>query len=76
MSGETSNQPERNLVTGAFGYTGKYITRLILASGVQAKTLTGHPERPDNFGNQVIAVPFNFDDPAALIDELSGATTL
>jgi len=43
---------------------------------VQVKTLTGHPERPDPFGNQVIAVPFNFDDPAALIDELSGATTL
>ena len=43
---------------------------------MQVKTLTGHPERPDPFGNQVIAVPFNFDDPAALIDELSGATTL
>ena len=76
MASETSNQPELNVITGAFGYTGKYIPRLLLASGVQVKTLTCHPERPDHFGNQVIAVPFNFDDPAALIDELSGATAL
>ena len=76
MASETSNQAEINVVTGAFGYTGKYITHLLLASGVQVKTLTGHPERPDHFGNQVIAVPFNVDAPAALIDELSGATTL
>lgn len=68
--------PELNVVTGAFGYTGKYITRLLLAKGVRVKTLTGHPERPNPFGGQVAAAPFNFDDSAALIDELSGATTL
>ena len=43
MASETSNQAEINVVTGALGYTGKYITRLLLASGVQVKTLTGHP---------------------------------
>ncbi|MEE3141611.1 MAG: hypothetical protein VX307_03370 [Chloroflexota bacterium] len=43
MASETSNQAAINVVTGAFGYTGKYITHLLLASGVQVKTLTGHP---------------------------------
>ena len=76
MASETSDQTELNVVTGAFGYTGKYITRQLLASGVRVKTLTGHPERPNPFGGQVIAAPFNFDDPAALVSELSGATTL
>ena len=42
MASETSNQAEINVVTGAFGYTGKYITHLLLASGVQVKTFTGH----------------------------------
>lgn len=76
MTSEPSNQSELNVVTGAFGYTGKYITQRLLASGVRVKTLTGHPERPNPFGGQVIAAPFNFDDPSALVEELSGATTL
>ena len=67
MASETSDQTELNVVTGAFGYTGKYITRQLLASGVQVKTLTGHPERPNPFGGQVIAAPFNVDDPARAI---------
>ena len=68
--------PELNVVTGAFGYTGKYIARRLLANGIRVKTLTGHPERPNPFGSQVVAAPFNFDDPPALIDQLSGASTL
>ena len=68
--------PELNVVTGAFGYTGKYIARRLLANGIRVKTLTGHPERTNPFGGQVVAVPFNFNDPPALIDQLSGASTL
>ena len=65
-----------NVVTGAFGYTGKYITRLLLESVDGVTTLTGRPERPNPFGERVRAVPFNFDDPPALIESLRGATTL
>ena len=68
--------PELNVVTGAFGYTGKYIARRLLADGIRVKTLTGHPERPNPFGSQVVAAPFNFDDPPALVNQLSGASTL
>jgi hypothetical protein len=32
-----------DLVTGAFGYTGRYVTGRLLESGRNVKTLTGHP---------------------------------
>lgn len=68
--------PELNIVTGAFGYTGQYITRRLLSAGKQVRTLTGHPNRPNPFGAQVSVAPFNFDKPQELIESLRGATTL
>ena len=59
MSSETSNQPELNVVTGAFGDTGKYITRKLLARGVRFKTLTGDTDRPNPFGGQGISALSN-----------------
>ncbi len=63
-------------VTGATGYTGRYITRLLLERGDHVRTLTGHPDRPNPFGPGVQALPFNFDDPAALAHSLEGTHTL
>ncbi len=68
--------PELNVVTGAFGYTGKYITRRLLSIGKRARTPTGHPNRENPFGEQVSVSPFNFDNPSELIKALRGATTL
>ncbi|HLF27308.1 MAG TPA: NAD(P)H-binding protein [Anaerolineae bacterium] len=67
---------ELNVVTGAFGYTGKYVTQRLLALGQRVKTLTGHPDRPNPFDGRVSVAPFNFDNPAALVESLRGATTL
>ena len=67
---------ELNVITGAFSYTGKYITRRLLALGNEVRTLTGHPDNPNPFGEQVCVYPFNFDNPAALVKSLEGATTL
>jgi NADH dehydrogenase len=67
---------ELNVVTGAFGYTGKYITERLLAAGKDVRTLTGHPHRPDPFGGRVEALPFDFERPAALADGLHGASVL
>jgi NADH dehydrogenase len=67
---------ELNVVTGAYSFTGKYIARRLLSSGKMVKTLTGHPEREHAFGDAVQALPFNFEDPEALAESLSGATTL
>ncbi|GFP38028.1 hypothetical protein HKBW3S44_01708, partial [Candidatus Hakubella thermalkaliphila] len=44
--------PELNVVTGAFGYTGKYITRKLLSRGKRVRTLTAHPARQSPFGDQ------------------------
>ena len=63
-------------VTGAFGYTGKYMARRLLATGQQVLTLTGHPGRPSPFGTRVKAVPFNFDRPDLLEASLQGVDTL
>ena len=67
---------EINVITGAFSYTGKYITRRLLAMGKQVRTLTGHPNNPNPFGEQVSVYPFNFDNHAALVKSLEGAATL
>jgi nucleoside-diphosphate-sugar epimerase len=37
-------------ITGAFSYTGKYATRLLLDRGYQVRTLTYHPDRENPFG--------------------------
>jgi len=68
--------PELNVVTGAFGYTGKYITRRLLSVGKGVRTLTGHPNRENPFGEQVSVSPFDFDNPSELTKTLRGATTL
>ena len=70
------NNADLNVVTGAFGYTGKYIARRLLSIGHEVRTLTGHPGRASPFGDQVKAYPLDFDNPDALAQNLSGATTL
>lgn len=67
---------ELNVVTGAFSYTGKYITQRLLSMAKRVRTLTGRPNRESPFGYQVSASPFNFDNPSQLTKSLQGATTL
>ncbi|MBW8010960.1 MAG: NAD(P)H-binding protein [Chloroflexi bacterium] len=63
-------------VTGSFGYSGKYITKQLLAKGQQVITLTGNPQRHNPFGEQVRAYAFNFENPEALAASLEGVDTL
>jgi NADH dehydrogenase len=74
--GPKTSDRELQVVTGAFGYLGKYITRLLLKRGIGVRTLTGHPDRPSPFGDKVDAVPFHFENPARLAADLKGATTV
>lgn len=67
---------ELNVVTGAFGFTGKYIARRLLSMGKRVKTLIARPNRPNPFGDQVSVAPFNFDKPVELEKSLRGAATL
>lgn len=65
-----------SVVTGAFGYSGKYITRRLIARGERVVALTGNLDRANEFGRQVTALPYRFDDPLAFAESLRGATTL
>ncbi|MGE5221867.1 MAG: SDR family oxidoreductase [Omnitrophica WOR_2 bacterium] len=67
---------EIQVVTGAFGYSGKYIAARLLEQGYQVRTLTNSPQRANPFGNRVEAFPFNFTDPTRLAAALEGATVL
>ena len=65
-----------DVVTGASGYTGRYITRALLARGRRVRTLTGHPARENPFAGKIEAAPFNFDRPDDLARSLEGASTI
>lgn len=67
---------EVQVVTGAFGYSGRYITRHLVDAGVRVRTLTNAPRRANPFGDAVDVYPYSFDDPARLVDALRGATVL
>jgi NADH dehydrogenase len=67
---------EIHVVTGAFGYSGKYIAKRLLEAGHEVRTLTNSPNRPNAFGGQVKALPFYFDDPKKLAASLQGTSVL
>ncbi len=63
-------------VTGAFGYSGKYIARKLLAAGRAVITLTNSTERANEFAGHVHAVPFHFDRPDELARSLENVDVL
>ena len=63
-------------VTGATGYTGRFITARLLQEGHQVQSLTGHPDRASPFGDRVRLYPFRFDEPSRLERLLRGTDTL
>jgi NADH dehydrogenase len=63
-------------VTGAFGYSGKYIARRLLDAGSNVVTLTNSPHRPNPFGDRIKVVPLSFNEPIQLIRSLTSVRTL
>jgi NADH dehydrogenase len=68
--------PLLHIVTGAFGYSGKYIAARLLDAGYRIRTLTNSPQRANPFGDRVEAHPFHFDQPEKLVESLRGAQVL
>jgi NADH dehydrogenase len=62
-----------NIVTGAFSYTGRYITSLLVGRGIRVRNLTGHPGRVNPFGDSIEIAPFCFDNPDGLAQKMEGA---
>jgi NADH dehydrogenase len=63
-------------VTGAFGFSGRYIASRLLESEPVIRTLTNSPERPHPFGDRVEVHPYHFDDPDKLVRALEGVGVL
>ncbi|MGB8495162.1 MAG: NAD(P)H-binding protein [Candidatus Acidiferrum sp.] len=73
---EKNTRGETVVITGAFSYTGKYATKLLLNRGYKVRTLTNHPGRENPFGDRVEVFPYQFDHPEHLMETLRGASTL
>jgi len=67
---------ETHVVTGAFGFSGKYIASRLLEEGRGVRTLTASLSRENPFKGKVEAQPFHFDDQPALIKAMEGASVL
>lgn len=65
-----------HVVTGAFGYSGKYIAKRLLDEDRKVITLTNSWQRANPFNDRVKAYPFNFDNPDKLVQSLIGADVL
>jgi len=70
------NEQSIHTVTGAFGYSGKYITQKLLDRGYSVITLTNSLHRENPFGERVRAFPFNFNKPEKLIASLKSVAVL
>ena len=67
---------ELHVVTGSFGYSGRYITERLVQAGTRVRTLTNSPDREHPFGTRVEVHPFNFEHPERLARSLEGAQVL
>lgn len=67
---------EIHAVTGAFGYSGRYIARRLLDAGHKVVTLTNSTPRLDPFAGEVPAHSLRFENPRALTEALRGTAVL
>jgi len=63
-------------VTGAFGYSGRYIASRLLDEGHEVITLTGSVHRRSELADRVRAFPLDFKRPGDLAKALDGVSTL
>ena len=68
-------QSKLSVVTGAFGYTGRYIARRLLDQGESVRTLTRNPASRSPFGIQVETRPLDFGNYEQLVASLTEADT-
>ena len=70
------NKNEIHAVTGAFGYSGRYIAARLLEQGRTVVTLTNSVNRANPFDGKVRAFPLSFGEPDKLAAALAGVDVL
>ena len=63
-------------VTGAFGFTGRYVAYELLGRGRQVRALVRDPGPETVLAGAVVTCPLDFDDPGGLVESLQGVDTL
>jgi NADH dehydrogenase len=66
---------EINTVTGAFSYTGSFITKELLKLNDKIRTLTNHPKPDVSYYEKTEVFPYHFDNYEKLVTSLEGVTT-
>ena len=67
---------ELHAVTGAFGYSGKYIAKRLIEEGHRVITITNSLDRKNPFGDKIGVFPFNFAEPEKLEETFQGVSVL
>jgi len=65
-----------HVVTGAFGYSGRWIARELLSRGKKVRTLTNAVGRDDPFHGMVEVMPIDFTNHDLLVSSLRGTDVL
>jgi len=65
-----------HVVTGAFGYSGRWIAKELLSRGKSVRTLTNAVGRDDPFQDKIEVHPLDFSNHESLVSSLQGATVL
>ena len=65
-----------HVVTGAFGYTGRWIAHHLVEQGAEVRTLTNSVGRDDPFDGKVEVHRCDFDNHEKLVDSLRGTAVL
>ena len=65
-----------HVVTGAFGYSGRWIARELLSRGKRVRTLTNAKGRDDPFDGRIEVLPVDFTNHDSLVSSLRGAEVL
>ncbi|MDR1877281.1 MAG: NAD(P)H-binding protein [Flavobacteriaceae bacterium] len=64
------------VITGALGYSGKYVAEKLIQEGKEVKTITNSLHKANPFGEKLKIEPFNFDRPDELTKSLQGYDVL
>jgi NADH dehydrogenase len=65
-----------HVVTGAFGYSGRYIATELIARGERVRTLSNSAARGNPFGDGIEIHQLDFSRPDLIVESLRGADVL